>query len=236
MSRKRKKSQTAIFQPKGNHVYKNLILEKVVCHQSESLLAIIGIRRQPPDKSRPFLFPHHLTWVEKANSSPMPARVLDLEIAFPIRKGSRIDRHFESRRRKAFAERFEILQDIKVLLAKVLKSYRYRPNLLCLLSFQPFLLASRKKQRRKLQIVSLVYRHAARLGMAACMFEKCRLRLEKIRKEGKRRTQGTDETVRRFLVGSLKRSPEFKMSPVKDMPEVYPWFPKVEFPKNIQHC
>ncbi len=33
-----------------------------------------------------------------------------------------------------------------------------------------------------------------------------------------------------------KRSPQFTMSPVTDMPEVYPWFPKVEFPKNIQHC
>ena len=33
-----------------------------------------------------------------------------------------------------------------------------------------------------------------------------------------------------------KRPPEFKMSPVTDMPPAYPWFPEVPFPKNIQDC
>lgn len=33
-----------------------------------------------------------------------------------------------------------------------------------------------------------------------------------------------------------KRTPKFSMSPVSDMPENFPWFPDVEFPKNIQHC
>ena len=33
-----------------------------------------------------------------------------------------------------------------------------------------------------------------------------------------------------------KRDPQFMMSPINDMPEAYPWFPEVEFPKNIHHC
>ena len=33
-----------------------------------------------------------------------------------------------------------------------------------------------------------------------------------------------------------KRAPQFKMSPVSDMPPVYPWFPDLPFPKNVQDC
>ncbi len=94
---------------------------------------------------------------------------------------------------------------------------------------------------RALEIAELIRDNCAPVSVAVC-------RQMLLQMQGSRHpmTAHKIESMNYFYLGMApdslegaaafmeKRNPDFKMSPIKDMPPIYPWFDEPNFPKNIQ--